>query len=139
MRLAATSDAAAVAARHPALADDHSAMFSATFNPAEAEKLFAGTGHTFAEVLALADAQKPLPRFALGKSVTANIVAETSQVESPNIVAKLQGSDPLLASEYVLVSAHLDHLGVGEPIKGDRKSTRLNSSHRALSRMPSSA
>lgn len=118
MRLAATSDAAAVAARHPALADDHSAMFSATFNPAEAEKLFAGTGHTFAEVLALADAQKPLPRFALGKSVTANIVAETSQVESPNIVAKLQGSDPLLASEYVLVSAHLDHLGVGEPIKG---------------------
>src|SRR5258708_35060721 len=69
MRLAATPDAAVVAARHPALADDHSAMFSATFNPAEAEKLFAGTGHTFAEVLALADAQKPLPRFALGKRV----------------------------------------------------------------------
>jgi Zn-dependent M28 family amino/carboxypeptidase len=118
MRLAATPDAAVVAARHPALADDHSAMFSATFNPAEAEKLFAGTGHTFAEVLALADAQKPLPRFELGKSVTANVVAETSHVESPNIVAKLQGSDPSLASEYVLVSAHLDHLGVGEPIKG---------------------
>src|SRR5260370_38652918 len=69
-------------------------------------------------MLALADAQKPLPRFALGKSVTANGVAETSQVEAPDFVAKLPGSAPGLASEYVLVSAHLDHLGVGVPIKG---------------------
>lgn len=118
MRLAATPDAAAVAAKHPALADDHGAMFSATFNPAEAEKLFAGTDHTFAEILALADAQKPLPRFALNKSVRATVVGEHSQVESPNIVAKLEGSDPRLAKEYVLVSAHLDHLGVGAPIHG---------------------
>jgi len=118
MRLAVTPDAAEVAAKHPALADDHTPMFSATFNPTEVEKLFAGTGHTFAEVLALADAQKPLPRFALGKGITATVVKTTSQVESPNIVAKLPGSDPALASEYVLVSAHLDHLGVGEPIKG---------------------
>ena len=42
-------------------------MFSAEFNPAQAEKLFAGTGHTFAEMLALADAQKPLPRFDMKK------------------------------------------------------------------------
>ena len=118
MRLAATADAAAVAAKHPALADDHGAMFGATFNPAEAEKLFAGTGHTFAEILALADAQKPLPRFALNKRVTASVVGEHSQVESPNIVAMLPGSDPVLAKEYVIVSAHLDHLGVGTPIKG---------------------
>ena len=118
MRLAATPDAAAVAARHPALADDHGAMFAATFNPAEAEKLFAGTGHTFAEMLALADAQKPLPRFSLGKRVTATVVGEHSTVESPNIVAKLEGSDPVLSKEFVVVSAHLDHLGVGAPIKG---------------------
>jgi Zn-dependent M28 family amino/carboxypeptidase len=118
MRLAATPDAAAVGAKHPALADDHSAMFSATFNPAEAEKLFAGTGHSFAEILALADAQKPLPRFALDKNVRATIVGEHTTVESPNIVAKLEGSDPKLKSEYVIVSAHLDHLGVGAPIHG---------------------
>lgn len=118
MRLAATPDAAAVAARHPALADYHNAMFTATFNPAAAEKLFAGTGHTFAEMLALADAQKPLPRFSLSKSVTATVVGEHSTVESSNIVAKLEGSDPVLSKEYVVVSAHLDHLGVGAPIKG---------------------
>ncbi len=118
MRLAVAPDADAVAAKHPALADVHSTMFSATFNPAQAEKLFAGTGHTFAELLALADAQKPLPRFAMGKSLMATVVAETSHVVSPNIVGELKGSDPVLSKEYVLVSAHLDHLGVGAPING---------------------
>jgi Zn-dependent M28 family amino/carboxypeptidase len=118
MRLSPAPDADAVAAKHPALADEHGALFSATFNPAQAEKLFAGTGHTFAELLALADAQKPLPRFALGKSVAATVVGETSHVVSPNIVGELKGSDLKLAGEYVLVSAHLDHLGVGAPING---------------------
>jgi Zn-dependent M28 family amino/carboxypeptidase len=118
MRLADDPDAAKVAALHPALADEHGEIFSATFNPAEAEKLFAGTGHTFAEMLALADAQKPLPRFPLGKIMTAVITTANMQVESPNIVARLAGSDPALSAEYVLVSAHLDHLGIGEPING---------------------
>jgi Zn-dependent M28 family amino/carboxypeptidase len=118
MWLAATPEDSAIAAQHPALADDHGPRFSATFNPAQAEKLFAGTGHTFAELLALADAQKPLPRFVLNKTLRATVTTERSTVESPNIVAKLEGSDPTLKHEYVLVSAHLDHLGVGEPIHG---------------------
>ena len=117
MRLAADPKDAAVAARHPALADIHRTMFSATFNPAEAEKLFAGTGHTFAELLALADAQKPLPRFDLKKSLTASVTTENTVVESPNIVARLEGSDPVLKKEFVLLSAHLDHLGPGAPGK----------------------
>jgi Zn-dependent M28 family amino/carboxypeptidase len=116
MRLAADPKDAAVAARHPALADVHRTMFSATFNPAEAEKLFAGTGHTFAELLAVADAQKPLPHFDLKKSLTASVTTENTSVESPNIVAKLAGSDPALKNEYVLLSAHLDHLGVGKSV-----------------------
>jgi Zn-dependent M28 family amino/carboxypeptidase len=118
MRLAKTADGAEVAKRHPALADDHGELFTATFNPAQAEKLFAGTGHTFAELLALADGQKALPRFALRRSIKATVTTEVSHVESPNIAAKLEGADPNLKAEYVLVSAHLDHLGVGEPIHG---------------------
>ncbi|RXH57141.1 M20/M25/M40 family metallo-hydrolase [Granulicella sibirica] len=118
MRLAATPSDAAIAAKHPSLADYHQTLFSATFNPAEAEKLFANSGHTFAEILALADAQKPLPRFALNKSITATVTTDNTHVESPNIVAKLEGSDPTLKNEYVLVSAHLDHLGIGAPING---------------------
>jgi hypothetical protein len=56
MRLAADAKDDQVAKEHPALAEIRRTMFSAQFNPAEAEKLFAGTGHTFAELLALADA-----------------------------------------------------------------------------------
>ena len=118
MRLTPQPGDDAVAKLHPALADDQTARFAATWNPAEAEKLFAGTGHTFTELLALADAQKPLPRFALNKSVKATVAFERSTVESPNLVASLEGSDPQLKNEYVLVSAHLDHLGVGAPIGG---------------------
>ncbi|HVT98256.1 MAG TPA: M20/M25/M40 family metallo-hydrolase [Acidobacteriaceae bacterium] len=116
MWLAPAAGDAEVARRHPALADDHDPMFSAAFNPAQAEKLFAGTGHTFAEMLALADAQKPLPRFDLKKRMTATVMTKKATVVSPNLVAKLEGSDP--SAGYVAVSAHLDHLGVGEPIKG---------------------
>jgi Zn-dependent M28 family amino/carboxypeptidase len=32
----------------------------------------------------------------------------------------LQGSDPQLKNEFVVLSAHIDHLGIGEPINGDR-------------------
>jgi Zn-dependent M28 family amino/carboxypeptidase len=116
MWLAPEAGDAEVARRHPALGDDHEPMFAATFNPAQAEKLFAGTGHTFAEMLALADAQKPLPRFDLKKRLTATVATERDAVVSPNLVAKLEGTDP--AAGYVAVSAHLDHLGVGAPIQG---------------------
>jgi Zn-dependent M28 family amino/carboxypeptidase len=36
------------------------------------------------------------------------------------VVGVLPGSDPELKNEYIVLSAHLDHLGVGEPIRGDR-------------------
>src|SRR4029450_10427447 len=41
-------------------------------------------------------------------------------IESRNVVAKLEGSDPALKDEYVVYSAHWDHLGVGAPVKGDK-------------------
>lgn len=92
---------------------------SLTFNPASAERLFLGSGHRFAELLALADSGKPLPRFALPVSIRA--VAKTMTVEtvSDNVAGILPGSDPRLRNEYVVLSAHLDHVGVGWPIDGD--------------------
>jgi Zn-dependent M28 family amino/carboxypeptidase len=91
-----------------------------TFNPAHAEKLFAASGHTFAEIAALGKDRKPLPRFPLGVSLKARASTKSTSVESANIVAKLPGTDPALKNEYVVLSAHVDHLGVGEPINGDR-------------------
>ncbi len=36
-----------------------------------------------------------------------------------NVVALLPGTDPVLKNEYIVIGSHLDHLGVGEPVKGD--------------------
>ncbi len=92
---------------------------SITFNPAHADMLFAGTGHTFEEVAALAKDRKPLPRFALPLAIRAKTKLVEHEVESDNVVAKLEGSDPALRGQYVVLSAHIDHLGIGEPINGD--------------------
>jgi Zn-dependent M28 family amino/carboxypeptidase len=119
-RLIALSSQPGMRLAEPALQTYHRAMFSASVNPQKAEVLFAGSGHSFAELLALADAHKPLPRFALKPSVTAEVVTTTKPISSPNVVGVLPGTDAKLKAQYVVVSAHLDHLGVGEPIKGDK-------------------
>lgn len=103
-----------------ALQDTDKPFFGAAFNAAAADKLFAGSGHTIAELLALADAAKPLPRFPLPATVRAKIVTMTEQVEAPNVAGILRGGDPALRDQVVVLSAHLDHLGIGEPIDGDR-------------------
>lgn len=102
------------------LRDTADRFFTAAFDPAQSELLFKGSGHSFAELCALADASKPVPRFALPVRLKAKIAAARSPVTSPNIVAKLEGGDANRKAEYVIVSAHLDHLGIGEPINGDR-------------------
>src|ERR1700730_15802419 len=91
-----------------------------TFNPAQAEKLFAASGHKFEEIAALGKDRKPLPHFPLSVSLKARASVKTAPVESANIVGKLPGNDAALKNEYVVLSAHIDHLGIGEPINGDR-------------------
>jgi len=93
---------------------------SLTWNPKSADKLFAGSGHTFAEISALAKDRKPLPHFALQGVIDASPKVERQQTDSANIVAKVEGTDPQLRNEYVVISAHLDHLGIGEPVNGDK-------------------
>jgi peptidase M28-like protein len=95
-------------------------QFAATMNPAHADKLFAGSGHTLKEILGLIDAGKPLPRFELPARIKATVKVEHSEIGSPNVVGVLRGNDQARRGEYVVVSAHLDHVGVGEPVNGDR-------------------
>jgi Zn-dependent M28 family amino/carboxypeptidase len=91
-----------------------------TFNPEKAQKLFEGSGHSLQELVDLVKDRKALPRFPLVLSIRAKASVNKKAVESSNLVAQLTGSDPKLKNEYVVLSAHLDHLGVGEPINGDR-------------------
>lgn len=93
---------------------------SVIFNPAHAGKLFEGSGHDVEEILQLAKDRKPLPAFPLALSLRSKAEVNKKAVESANIVARLSGSDPKLRHELVVLSAHIDHIGIGEPINGDR-------------------
>ena len=104
----------------PALNETVGMNLHLTINPEHADLFFAGTNHTIAEILAAADADKPLPKFPLAVSIRADAKLNKSQVESQNVAGMLPGSDPKLKNEYVVLTAHLDHLGVGQPINGDK-------------------
>ena len=104
---------------YPEFNETEGAKLAVTVNPANAEKFFAGSGHTFAEIAALGKDRKPLPHFPLAVSLAAKTRVDVTQVNSANLVAKISGSDPALKDEYVVLSAHLDHIGIGEPINGD--------------------
>ena len=84
------------------------------FNPAEAEVLFAGSGHTYKELLEAARADRPLPWFELPSRLKVSLATKASDVSSDNVLAVLPGSDPALSNEYVAISAHLDGYGLGE-------------------------
>jgi hypothetical protein len=94
-------------------------IFSATWNPAKADQLLEGSGHSIAEILESADHDRPLPHFPLTAKVRVHIATITSKVQSRNVAGLRAGFDPKLKNEYVVLSAHLDHLGVGEPVNGD--------------------
>ena len=103
----------------PALDENVGQQLAVTINPARAEKFFAGSGHSFKDILGLAEQGQRLPRFAIPATVRAAVTISSEAIESQNVVAIHPGSDPQLKGEYIVVSAHLDHLGVGRPINGD--------------------
>lgn len=91
----------------------------ATLSMDETKKLFEGSGHTAEEVFADVKAGTP-KSFALPLTAKIHNVTKLEDVHSPNVVAKLEGSDPTLKNEYVVYSSHSDHLGIGQPVNGDR-------------------
>ncbi len=88
-------------------------------NADSAAKWFAGAAHSFAELRALSDSSLPLPRFPLVPKLRARVSYDREIVVSQNVVAVLPGRDPELRDQAVVLSAHLDHLGVGAAADGD--------------------
>lgn len=84
-----------------------------------ADVLFGGSGHTMAEVNQLVADAKPLPRFALLGTLKANARLKRQTIASTNVAGMFEGSDPALKSEYVVMTAHLDHVGIGRAVNGD--------------------
>jgi hypothetical protein len=90
----------------------------AVISPSAGALLFEGAPKSWKAALQAAEEGRsqaiPLPA-----TVSLHIVSRYSEVESPNIAAILPGSDPQLKNEYVVFTAHADHLGIGDPVKGD--------------------
>ena len=95
-------------------------QLSATVPNTSANALFAGSAHQFGELSSLAAEGKHLPKFPLAVTIRANTVTQqATSFQAPNVAAILEGSDSKLKKEYVVLSAHLDHLGVGRAVDGD--------------------
>lgn len=120
-RIANHADKPRTAFVHPdgSIADAFPGLaFAATLSRAGAAKLLDGTGESYdalQEAMAkLAYEPRPLP---IHVDVRGQV--KINRIESPNVAAILRGSDPKLRDEYVVVSAHLDHVGVGPEENGD--------------------
>ena len=94
-------------------------QFSASWDPAKADDLFAESGHSIDEVLDAANSQQPMPRFTIPGKIRATFRVASKPIASKNVVGLKLGYDPTLQTEYVVISAHLDHLGEGKPVNGD--------------------
>ena len=83
-----------------------------------AMRLLEGAPRSYDEVLTAAETETPLA-FDLPSRATIRTITAHDRLESPNVAGLLPGSDPKLRDQVILYSAHLDHLGIGEPVKGD--------------------
>ena len=84
-----------------------------------AAKVLAGSGHSLDELGRLLADEQPLPRFALPGMLRAQAALEREPIASANVAGMFEGSDPALRSEYVIMTAHLDHVGIGREVDGD--------------------
>lgn len=81
--------------------------------PSGAEKLFAGSRPcTVADIAAGSAGRRPAC-YDIGRNIDVRIGGELGERRrSANVVAIIEGSDPVLKNQYVVMSGHLDHVGV---------------------------
>jgi Zn-dependent M28 family amino/carboxypeptidase len=108
-----------IALADPELNESATQQVALTLHPSAANRLLEGTGHTAEELFAADKAGKPLPKFTLPTRIRAKTVFTDHAAESENVLGIMPGSDPVLKDQYVVYSAHLDHLGVGPAAASD--------------------
>ncbi|MEQ8208126.1 MAG: M28 family metallopeptidase [Woeseia sp.] len=91
---------------------------AATLSVDAATALFDTTPISFEQALDAAEKGQPRST-ALGVEVSLSRKTHHEHTTSPNVIGILPGSDPELRSQYVVYSAHLDHVGTGAPVDGD--------------------
>ena len=87
------------------------------------EKLFAGESSDLNKIAEIYGMTAPLPSFVFSPNKTASAVIATTKetATTQNVVAKIEGSDPVLKNEMVAIGAHYDHDGVNPNAPGEDK------------------
>jgi Zn-dependent M28 family amino/carboxypeptidase len=80
--------------------------------------LLQAAGKSMPAILAQLKAGQP-DSFSFTASMSASSTSTYQDIISYNVIGKIIGSDPQLKNEYVVHSAHLDHLGISTPVQGD--------------------
>ena len=90
-----------------------------TLNADALGSVLAGSGQDAVRLVAAGAAGEPLPSFNPPGRLRATFQTVRRTISSPNVLALLPGSDPALAAQTIILSAHLDGYGPGEPVAGD--------------------
>jgi len=85
----------------------------------KAREVFKAAGQDFDE-LKRAAVSRDFQPVALNAQASFRLENEIREVDSHNVIAKLEGSDPELRNEYVIYTAHWDHLGIDTTLEGDQ-------------------
>lgn len=91
-----------------------------TLNASVLNSLIVGSGQDAIRLIAAGAAGEPLPSFDAPDRFRARFDLSSRTISAPNVLARLAGSDPALAAQTIVLSAHLDGYGPGEPVAGDR-------------------
>jgi len=84
-----------------------------------AKRLFAAAGQDY-DALKKAALRKDFKPVSLGAQADFSLQNKITHINSHNVVGKLEGSDPERKDDYVIYSAHWDHLGLDSSLKGDQ-------------------
>jgi hypothetical protein len=85
---------------------------------AAAGRVLIGAPKSLSEIFAAAERGEP-QNFPLGVTITLAGESTVRAVESLNVLGRLPGSDPALAGQPLVITGHLDHLGIGTAVNGD--------------------
>ena len=109
-RLAGRTEAVWVGAEGPRRAAP-GLKHTAFLDDGAAATLFAGAPKSFADIQAEAAAGQP-DGFVLAGQATFDVNTRREDVQTANVIGLIEGTDPVLKDEYVILTAHLDHLGI---------------------------
>ncbi len=100
-------------------ADKGDTRFNGWMTYESSKILFEQAGMNLDEMLEAADDPDFRPVSLPNVGLSLSLEADYREINAKNVIAKIEGSDPELRDEYLLLTAHFDHLGITTPVNGD--------------------